>query len=257
MTVNVTFLGTGTSQGVPVILCKCEVCCSLDSRDKRLRSSIQIEVDKKSFVIDSGPDFRQQMLRERVQRIDALLFTHAHKDHTGGMDDIRAFNFEQQEDIPIYGHQRVIEQLKQEFAYVFATKKYPGVPKVNPYVIDNQPFTIKGIEFIPIEVLHHKLPVFGFRVEDFTYITDANFISEKELEKIKGTDTLVINALRKETHLSHFNLEEALEIIEKVKPRKAYLIHLSHYMGTHRKVSLELPENVKIAYDGLRIVIGK
>ena len=255
MSVNVTFLGTGTSQGVPVILCECEVCTSLDSRDKRLRTSVHIEVDGKSFVIDSGPDFRQQMLRERVQRIDALIFTHAHKDHTGGMDDIRAFNYKQQEDIPIYGHQRVINQLKQEFAYVFAETKYPGVPKIIPHVIDNEVFTINDVEFLPIEVLHYKLPVFGFRVKDFTYITDANFISENELEKIKGTDTLVINALRKETHISHFNLEEALTLIAKVKPKKAYLIHLSHYMGSHRKVSLELPENVEIAYDGLRISV--
>lgn len=255
MAVNITFLGTGTSQGVPVILCECEVCSSLDFRDKRLRTSIHIELDGRSFVIDTGPDFRQQMLRERVERIDALIFTHAHKDHTGGMDDIRAFNYKQQEDIPIYGHRRVIDQLKQEFAYVFAEKKYPGVPNVLPHIIDNQAFTIKGIEFLPIEVLHHKLPVFGFRVKDFSYITDANFISEKELQKLKGTDTLVINALRRKTHISHFNLEEALAIIEKVKPKKAYLIHLSHYMGTHRQVSLELPESVEIAYDGLRISV--
>jgi phosphoribosyl 1,2-cyclic phosphate phosphodiesterase len=256
MAVKVTFLGTGTSQGVPVILCECEVCRSLDSRDKRLRTSIHIEVDGKSFVIDSGPDFRQQMLRERVERLDALIFTHAHKDHTGGMDDIRAFNYRQKEDIPIYGHQRVIDQLKQEFAYVFAAQKYPGVPGVLAHEIDNKAFTIKGIQFTPIEVLHHKLPVFGFRVEDFTYITDANFISETEFEKIKGTNTLVINALHKKKHLSHFNLEQALAIIEKINPQKAYLIHLSHTMGTHRKVSLELPKNVEIAYDGLRISIG-
>mgnify|MGYP000274166479 CR=1 FL=1 len=255
MAVKVTFLGTGTSQGVPVILCECEVCRSLDSKDKRLRTSIHIEVDGKSFVIDSGPDFRQQMLREHVQRLDALIFTHAHKDHTGGMDDIRAFNYRQKEDIPIYGQERVIKQLKQEFAYVFAAQKYPGVPNVLPNIIDKQAFEIKGVQFTPIEVLHYKLPVFGFRVKDFTYITDANFISETELEKIKGTDTLVLNALRKETHISHFNLEEALDIIEKVKPKKAYLTHLSHHMGTHRKVSLTLPQNVEIAYDGLRITV--
>lgn len=249
----VTFLGTGTSQGVPVIGCDCPVCRSLDFQDKRLRSSIHIEVDGKSLVVDTGPDFRQQVLRERVKTLDAVLFTHAHKDHTAGMDDIRSYNFRQRTDMPIYGTEEVIDQLKREFAYVFAEKKYPGVPSVVVHHINKNPFQIGDTHIIPVEVMHYKLPVLGFRINDFTYITDANYISDEEMEKIKGTKHFVLNALQKEEHISHFTLDEALEVIEKVKPEKAYLTHISHKLGKHRNVSEELPENVVLAFDGLKI----
>lgn len=249
----VTFLGTGTSQGVPVIGCDCHICRSLDFQDKRLRSSIHIDVRGKSLVVDTGPDFRQQVLRERVKKLDAVLFTHAHKDHTAGMDDIRSYNFRQRTDMPIYGTVEVIDQLKQEFSYVFATKKYPGVPSVTVNHIDKSSFTIDDIEITPIEVMHYKLPVLGFRIDDFTYITDANYISEEEMKKLEGTKHLVLNALQKEEHISHFTLDEALEVIEKVKPEKAYLTHISHKLGKHRDVSRELPDNVVLAFDGLKI----
>lgn len=250
---KVTVLGSGTSQGVPVIGCNCKVCQSLDFRDKRLRVSIQIETDGKSFIIDSGPDFRQQVLRERITTLDALLFTHEHKDHTAGMDDIRSFNFLQKKDIPIYGRKTVLDQLKQEFAYIFAETTYPGVPQVKLNPINNSPFTIEGVEFIPIEVMHYLLPVFGFRVNDFSYVTDAKTISKKEKEKIKGSKVLILDALQKEDHLSHLTLSEALAIIEELEVEKTYLTHISHRMGLHREVNTELPSNVALAYDGLQI----
>lgn len=251
----INFLGTGTSQGVPVIACECEVCKSLDYRDKRLRTSVHIEVDGKSFIIDSGPDFRQQVLRARIKQLDALLFTHEHKDHTAGMDDVRGFNYKMQQDVQIYALPRVLEQLKREFAYVFAEDRYPGVPQVAINPIDNQPFTIEGVKIIPVEVMHHKLPVLGFRINDFTYITDAKSIDEPEKEKIRGSKVLVINALRQKEHISHFSLDQALEMIEELKPEQAYLVHLSHQMGLHKEVEEKLPENVLIAYDGLKIKI--
>lgn len=250
---RVKILGSGTSQGVPVIGCDCEVCRSIDYRDKRLRSSIHIEIDGTSLVIDSGPDFRQQMLRERINKLDALIFTHEHKDHTAGMDDIRSFNFLQKKDMPVFAQAHVIEQLKREFAYVFAESKYPGVPQVDIHVIDNSPFEINGISITPIEVLHYKLPVFGYRIGDFTYITDMKTIAEEELVKFKGTKVLVINALQKTSHISHLTLDEALQFAEKVKAEKTYFTHLSHRMGKHADVSKELPEGVEIAYDGLQI----
>lgn len=250
---RITFLGTGTSQGVPVIACTCEVCQSLDYRDKRLRVSIHIEIDNKSFVIDTGPDFRQQMLRERINRLDAVLFTHEHKDHTAGLDDVRAYNFFQKRDMPIYARSSVLEQIKQEFAYAFTETKYPGIPQINLNILENKPFEIEGVAFIPIEVMHFKLPVFGFRIGDFTYITDVNFISEEALEKIKGSKIVVLGALRKEKHLSHFSLEEAVEVLCKIMPEQAYITHISHQMGLHREVDLELPSFIKLAYDGLQI----
>ncbi len=250
---TITFLGTGTSQGVPVIACKCEVCKSLDFRDKRFRTSIHIAVDGKSFIIDSGPEFRQQVLREGIDTLDALIFTHEHKDHTAGLDDIRAFNYAQQKELPLYARQQVINQIKVEFAYAFADFKYPGAPQLNPQVIDNNPFEIEGITFTPINVFHYKLPVFGFRIKDFTYITDANRIEEEEKEKIKGSKVLVLNALQKNAHISHFTLDEAIEIINELKPDKAYLTHMSHRMGTHKEVSKILPPNIELAYDGLKI----
>ena len=251
----VTVLGSGTSQGVPVIACDCEVCRSLDYRDQRLRAAIHIEIDNKSIVIDTGPDFRQQMLRERITSLDAVVFTHQHKDHTAGMDDLRSFNFKQKNDIPIYARESVMNQLKQEFAYIFVEEqfKYPGVLSVEEHVIENKPFDVQGTEFIPIEVLHHKLPVFGFRINDFTYITDANYISEEELEKVKGTEVLILDALHREEHISHFSLDEALAVIKVINPKKAYLTHISHRMGLHAEVEAELPPNVQLAHDGLKI----
>ena len=250
---KVTFLGTGTSQGVPVIACSCAVCQSNDPRDKRLRTSIHIQHGNSSFVIDSGPDFRQQMLRAEIKNLTALIFTHEHKDHVAGMDDIRAFNYVLQKKIDIYATLRVQEALVREFPYVFHDFKYPGVPEVNMITIDEHPFIIEGNKIIPIEVLHYKLPVNAYRFGDFTYITDANFISEKEKEKIKGSRIVVINALRREKHVSHFNLQEALELIKELQPEKAYLTHISHQLGKHSDVEQELPPNVFLAYDGFEI----
>lgn len=253
---KVTFLGTGTSQGVPVIACDCSVCMSKDERDKRLRSSVMLTLDEKNYVIDSGPDFRQQMLRENVQSLEAILFTHEHKDHVAGMDDVRAFNYKSQSDMKVFCSERVEVALRREFHYVFDSNPYPGIPKVNINRIEWKPFSVDGIEFIPIKVLHHKLPVTCFRVGDFTYITDAKTISETEKEKIKGTKVLVVNALRKTEHISHFNLEEALAFIEEINPEKAYLTHISHLFDTHENIEKILPKNVSVAYDGLVIKVG-
>lgn len=251
---NITFLGTGTSQGVPLIGCDCAVCQSTDSRDKRLRTSILVQTDSKNIVIDSGPDFRQQMLRCGIKTLDGLVFTHAHKDHIAGMDDIRGFNFIMQKPIEIYCTDDVMDQMKKEFAYIFAEHKYPGIPDVSINQIYNDVnFDVAGIQISPIEVMHYKLPVLGFRINDFVYITDANFIAEKEKEKIKGCHTLVLNALRKEKHISHFTLDEAIEIVHELKPKRAYFTHLSHQMGKHESVQQHLPENIFIAYDNLTI----
>lgn len=251
---QICFLGTGTSQGVPVIACSCSVCKSEDSKDKRLRCSIMVTYQEKNYVIDSGPDFRQQMLREAVQDIEAIVYTHEHKDHTAGMDDVRAFNFKHQKDIPLYCSDLVEIGLKKEFAYAFAEKKYPGVPNTLIKKIDkDRSFNLGSKTWQPIEVMHHKLPVLNFRIDDFAYITDANYISEIEFKKLKGVKTLVINALRKEKHISHFTLEEALEIITKLNVERAYLTHISHQMGKHEEVEKTLPPHVKIAYDGLKI----
>lgn len=252
---KITFLGTGTSQGVPVIGCECEVCRSLDFRDKRLRVSVLVEVDGKNLIIDAGPDFRQQMLQERVKHVDAVLFTHEHKDHTAGLDDIRAYNFMQHMDMPLYADQRVFNQLRQEFSYIFTNSTYPGVPRVELHPIHNAPFEVQGISVNPIAVMHHKLPVFGFRIGDFTYITDANYISEAEKEKIKGSKIVVLNALRKEPHISHFSLSEAVSLLEEIGPEQAYLTHISHLLGMHRIVEKELPSFVKLAYDGLSLTL--
>lgn len=253
---KVTFLGTGTSQGVPVIGCTCEVCQSLDFRDKRLRSSIQVETANQSFVVDTGPDFRQQMLRERVKRIDAILFTHAHRDHTAGLDDVRAYNFLQKMDMPVYGTEEVLDQLKIEYAYAFAKDSYPGIPRLLLNLIDSLPFTVNGVDIVPLPVLHLKLPVLGFRFGNFSYITDANFIPDSTLEKLQGTEILVLNALQRESHISHFNLEEALAMVEKIKPKKTYFTHISHKLGTHADVSKELPSDIVLAYDGLQLEVS-
>jgi phosphoribosyl 1,2-cyclic phosphate phosphodiesterase len=252
----VTFLGTGTSQGIPVFVCNCPVCSSIDFRDKRLRTSVHIDINNKSFVIDSGPDFRQQILRERITKLDGLIFTHEHKDHTAGLDDVRGFNYKEGgKSIRVYGRKNVLETLKKEFSYAFTEFKYPGAPLIDLFEIENKPFEIDEVKFTPIEVLHYKLPVFGYRINDFTYITDANFISAIELEKVKGTKILVVNALRKTEHISHFTLQEALDLVKKIQPERAYLTHLSHQMGKHNDVQKELPENVFIAYDGLKVEI--
>jgi phosphoribosyl 1,2-cyclic phosphate phosphodiesterase len=250
---KITFLGTGTSQGIPVIACDCAVCRSLDNRDKRLRTSVWVQVKGKSFVIDTGPDFRQQMLRADVRDLDAVLFTHQHKDHTAGLDDIRAFNHKNQRDIPLYGRETVLNQIRTEFAYAFGEYRYPGVPHFELHYIENKPFEIQGVEVLPIEVMHHKLAVYGFRIGDFTYITDANFISEYEQEKLKGTRILVLDTLQKEQHLSHYTLSQSLDLIDKLNIPQAYLIHMSHKLGKHQDIEQELPDNVRLSYDGLVI----
>ena len=252
---RVTFLGTGTSQGVPVIGCTCEVCQSINFKDNRLRTSIHIDIDGKSFVIDTGPDFRQQMLRERIHQLDAIIYTHEHKDHTAGLDDVRAFNFKQKKDMPIYARPQVIDQLKREFSYAFSEKKYPGVPQITTHEIENKPFEVEKVKFTPIEVMHFKLPVYGYRIKDFTYITDANYISEEERKKIKGSKVLVLNALQKESHISHFNLEEAIEEAQLLGAETTYFTHISHRMGKHKEIEKELPDNIHLAYDGLSVDI--
>lgn len=252
---TVTFLGTGTSQGVPVIACECEVCTSTDARDKRLRTSVLLEADGYTIVIDSGPDFRYQMLRAGVKHLDAILFTHEHKDHVAGLDDIRAFNYRQQGPIEVYADARVQTALKKEFSYIFAEFKYPGIPQLNLHNIGLQPFDIGPVHFTPIEVMHYKLPVLGFRIKDFTYITDAKTVSETEKEKIKGSKILVINALQFDQHISHFTFDEALIFADEIGAETTYFTHISHRLGQHADISARLPKHVKLAYDGLVLEI--
>ncbi|TYA71848.1 MBL fold metallo-hydrolase [Seonamhaeicola marinus] len=252
---KVTFLGTGTSQGIPIIGSDHPVCLSSNPKDKRLRVSILVEWNSLALVVDCGPDFRYQMLRARCTKIDGILFTHEHSDHVMGFDDIRPFYFKQG-DIPIYGHKRVIKSLKKKFDYVFETKnKYPGAPSVVVNKIKNQPFSIGNKKVIPINVKHGKLQVFGFRFDDFVYLTDVKTVKTKEFEKLKNVKVLVVDALRIKPHYSHFNLEEALEFIKIVNPVKAYLTHISHLLGFHDEVEKRLPENVFLAYDELQITI--
>lgn len=251
---KLTFLGTGTSQGIPVIACSCEVCSSVDHRNQRLRSSVLFEDEHTNIVVDTGPDFRQQMLSNRVKKLDAIVYTHEHKDHTAGMDDIRSFNFKQQKDMPIFARQQVLDQLKQEFSYVFAEKKYPGTPSVILNAITNEPFEIETLNITPIEVMHYKLPVFGFRIDDIAYITDAKWISDEEKKKLYNLDVLVLNALQHKPHISHFTLTEALSVIEELQPKRAFLTHIGHHLGLHKEVEETLPDHVKIAYDGLTLI---
>lgn len=253
---NLYFLGTGTSQGIPVIGSTHSVCLSQDLKDKRLRVSAKIAWDEFTFIIDCGPDFRQQMLASGCQKIDGILFTHEHSDHTAGLDDIRPFNF-RQGDIPIYAHQRVIVNLKKRFDYVFETQnRYPGAPSVRTIeVINNEPFAIANKMAIPINVMHGALQVFGYRIDDFAYLTDVKTIENVEMDKLKNLKVMVVNALREESHHSHFNLKEALDFIALVQPEKAYLIHISHLLGFHDEVQQKLPANVYLAYDNLQIEI--
>jgi len=248
---KITFLGTGTSQGVPVIGCGCSVCISADERDRRLRSSVLVEQGEQVIVIDTGPDFRQQMLHAGVSKLNAVLYTHEHRDHISGLDDIRAFNYIQKSPMDVYGEKRVMRALYNGFPYVFAEKKYPGIPQVRMHTITNEPFQIGEMEVIPIRMMHYRLPVLGFRLGDFAYLTDGNYIPEAEKEKLHGVKHLVVNALRRETHISHFTLSEAVGLIEELSPRMGYLTHISHQMGLFVNLERELPGRVQSAYDGL------
>jgi len=248
---KITLLGTGTSQGIPVIGCDCKVCTSDNPKDKRLRCSIHIQEGDNSIVIDTGPDFRQQLLKESITNIDAILYTHEHKDHVAGLDDIRPINFLHKKDMPLYGEQRVIEALKREFPYAFTEHKYPGVPQLTLHTIENRPFSVANFKVTPIRVMHHKLPVFGFRIKNFAYITDANFIEKTELEKLKNLDVLILNALRFKEHISHFNLEQAIAIVKQLQPKQTYFTHISHLLDQHQTVQKTLPDHISLAFDGL------
>ncbi|HQV38005.1 MAG: MBL fold metallo-hydrolase [Flavobacteriales bacterium] len=252
---QLTFLGTGTSQGVPVIACACAVCRSTDPRDKRTRSSVLVETDGKTLLIDAGPDFRQQMLREGVPDLDAVLLTHEHMDHIAGMDDLRAISFahEPPRPVPIYADEATLNAVRRVYAYAFSGSQYPGMPQYHLHTIGREPFVAAGIPVVPVEVMHYHMPVLGFRIGRLTYITDAKSISPEEKRKIRGSEVLVVNALRKKEHISHFNLQEALALIEELEPGRAYLTHISHFMGLHAEV--ELPPHVHIAHDGLKVQI--
>jgi phosphoribosyl 1,2-cyclic phosphate phosphodiesterase len=253
--VRVTFLGTGTSQGIPVIGSDHPVCLSKDPRDQRLRSSVLVQTDTLNLVIDTGPDFRQQMLRTDIKKIDAILFTHEHRDHTAGFDDVRPFNFMQSSPMQVFATKRVCDALHRDYSYIFEDNPYPGAPSADLHIIENNPFDVFGQKIIPIEVMHLQLPVLGFRIGDFTYITDAKTIAPDELDKARGSKVLVLNALRIQEHYSHFNLKEALDIVRQIAPERAYFTHISHLLGFHAKVEATLPKNVFLAYDTLQIKI--
>lgn len=250
---KITFLGTGTSSGVPMIACPCDVCSSADKKDKRLRSSILVQSTTTTFVVDTTPDFRYQMLRAGVKKLDAVLFTHPHKDHIAGLDDVRAFNYFQQKPMDVYANSLTEEAIKREFAYAFSDKKYPGIPSLNLITIDETPFQIGDIPVTPVLVWHLKMPVLGFRFGNFTYITDANRIDDEEKEKIKGSQTMVLNALRKEKHISHFTIDEAIVLVNELAVPRAYFTHISHQLGRHREVNALLPKGIELAWDGLEI----
>ena len=249
---RLTFLGTGTSQGVPVIACRCRVCRSGDSRDRRLRTSALLEVEGRNILFDIGPDFRQQMLREDVGRLDAILITHAHRDHVGGLDDIRSFNYVQHSKMNVYLNAEARHAIERDYHYIFEPHQYPGLPEADLHTVE-APFTAAGVEVTPVKAMHKDLPVLGFRIGTLAYITDANYMAPEEMAKLKGVKVLVINALRREKHFSHYSLPEALEVIETVAPERAYLTHMSHEMGLHAEVSATLPPHVELAYDGLRV----
>ena len=252
---EVTFLGTGTSQGIPIIGVDHPVCYSDDPRDKRLRVSVLVSWKGKNILIDCGPDFRQQMLANNVKKLDAIFYTHEHNDHTAGLDDIRPYFF-RQGDIPIFAHQRVLASLRKKFDYIFTSEdRYPGAPAVIENVVQNEQFQFEGLNVMPVDFKHNKLQVFGYRLGDFAYLTDIKTISEEEIAKLKDLKVLVVSALRREPHHSHFNLEEALKFVEMVKPERTYFTHISHMLGFHAEVEEELPENVHLAYDNLKIEI--
>lgn len=249
--VKITFLGTGTSSGVPMIGCECEVCNSTDKKDKRLRSSILVQSPKTTLVVDTGPDFRYQMLKHRVKKLDAVLFTHPHKDHLAGLDDIRAYNYMNKKPIDIYADSLTEEAVRRDFYYAFTDTKYPGIPELNLNTITTEPFMAGDIPVTPVLVWHMKMPVMGFRFGRFTYITDANRIDKPEMEKIRGSGVLVLNALRRQKHISHFTLEEAIGVVQELEVPTAYFTHLSHQMGLHAEVESELPDGIHLAWDGL------
>lgn len=253
MSLHITFLGTGTSSGVPMVGCTCEVCTSTNTKDKRLRSSIMVRSETTTIIVDATPDFRQQMLHEKVMGIDALLITHPHKDHIGGLDDTRAYQYFQQRPTKVYGNKLSLNGVKHELPYAFNGQKYPGTPEIELHEIGLEPFMIGDIYIQPIEVWHFRLAVYGFRFSDFTYITDANKIEDTELDKIRGSKTLVLNALRHEPHLSHYTLKEAIEVSEMVKPQQTYFTHISHQLGKHEDVNKILPANMELAWDGMRL----
>lgn len=250
---KITFLGTGTSSGVPMIGCSCKVCTSANKKDKRLRSSILVESETTTIVVDTTPDFRYQMLRAGVKKLDAVLFTHPHKDHIAGLDDVRAYNYFQQKPMELYANSLTEEAIKREFAYAFSDKKYPGIPNLNLNTIDEKHLLVGDIPVVPIFLWHLKMPVLGFRFGKFTYITDANRIDDEEKEKIKGSEAMVLNALRKESHISHFTLSEAVAIVQELKVPSAYFTHISHQLGRHEDVNLELPQGIQLAFDQLTI----
>ena len=250
---HIQFLGTGTSTGIPMIGCDCTVCTSNNPKDNRLRSSILVQSNKTSLIVDTTPDFRYQMLRTHTRRLDAVLFTHPHKDHMAGLDDIRAFNFFSQKAMDIYANSLTEEAVKRDFYYAFADKKYPGVPELNLITIDENPFVIGDIPVQPILVYHHKMPVFGFRFGDFTYITDANRIEDEQMALIRGSKVLVLNALRKEAHISHFTLQEAVDLANELDIPEVYFTHISHQLGLHETINQELPPHIQLAYDGLEL----
>ncbi len=250
---TITFLGTGTSTGVPMIGCSCEVCTSGDPKDNRLRSSILVQSPNTTLIVDTGPDFRFQMLRQQVKRLDAVLFTHPHKDHMAGLDDIRAYNYFQQKPIDVYADSLTEEAVRRDFYYAFTDTKYPGIPELNLHTISLDPFTVGDIPVIPVLVWHLKMPVLGFRFGSFTYITDANRIDDSEKAKIRGTHTLVLNALRKQKHISHFTLQEAVDIAAELQVKETWFTHISHQLGMHSTVNQELPPTMQLAYDGLEL----
>lgn len=250
---KLTFTGTGTSQGVPIIGCTCAVCLSEKKEDKRLRSSVIVESANTRFVIDTGPDFRYQMLANKINKLDAVLYTHEHRDHISGLDDIRAYNYIQRKAMPLYCSHQVENAIRRDYSYIFAEEKYPGIPEVEFVRIENTEFSIGDIKILPIEVMHYRMPVKAFRINSLAYITDANYISNIEKSKLQNLDVLIVNALRREKHISHYTLDEAIQLSKELRPRKTFFTHISHQLGLHHEINSELPHDIKLAYDGMEI----